>query len=400
VPQTRPSFARRLLPRLVLGALSAVALVGVGAIADGWAAFGSRPRGARQERVERSPQWGPGGFENPQPVKGEFIRNIRGVLWPSAFVEPDSALPVDTGLAARLALPPASGLRVSWLGHSTLLIEIDGQRYLTDPVWSARTSPVQWAGPKRFYAPPLAIEAVGPLDGVLISHDHYDHLDIASIQALAAQGAHFYLPLGVGAHLEGWGVPLDHIHELDWWDEVERPGLAGALRLALTPARHASGRLNPQSNHTLWGGWALVGPTHRAFFSGDTGLFPALDEIGAKYGPFDVTMMESGAYNQAWPDWHMGPEQAVRAHQMVRGDVMIPIHWGLFNLAAHAWTEPAERVRLEAERRGVRLSVPKPGGSVEPAALGPLEVWWPAVPIRTAAEDPIISRGVDPEPAR
>lgn len=395
-----PSRARRLIPRLLLGACAALGAFSLGVIADGWAAFGSRPRGARQDRVEQSPQWGPKGFENPQPVKGEFLKNIRGVLWPSAFVEPDSAVPVDGGLAARLALPPVTGLRVSWLGHSTLLIEIDGQRYLTDPVWSERTSPVQWAGPKRFYAPPLAIDAVGKLDGVLISHDHYDHLDIASIQALSAQGAHFYVPLGVGAHLEGWGVPLDRIHELDWWDEVERPGPAGALRLALTPARHASGRLNPQSNHTLWGGWALVGPSHRAFFSGDTGLFPALSEIGAKYGPFDVTMMESGAYNQAWPDWHMGPEQAVRAHQMVRGDVMIPIHWGLFNLAAHAWTEPAERVRLEAERRGVRLSVPKPGASVEPANLGALEVWWPALPVKTAAEDPIISRGVDPEPAR
>ncbi|MFM7703929.1 MAG: MBL fold metallo-hydrolase, partial [Rubrivivax sp.] len=194
---------------------------------------------------------------------------------PIPAVAPDLAF-VQANARAGAAMEPAA----TWIGHATVLLQLGGLNVLTDPVFSERASPVPFAGPRRAQPPGLSLAQLPHIDLVLVSHDHYDHLDIASIQALAAQGAHFYLPLGVGAHLEGWGVAPDHIHELDWWDEVERPGPAGPLRLALTPARHASGRLNPQSNHTLWGGWALVGPAHRAFFSGDTGLFSALDEIG------------------------------------------------------------------------------------------------------------------------
>jgi L-ascorbate metabolism protein UlaG (beta-lactamase superfamily) len=167
-----------------------------------------------------------------------------------------------------------------------------------------------------------------------------------------------------------------------------------------TPARHASGRTLLDRDGTLWAGYALVGSTRRAYYSGDTGLFPALDEIGAKLGPFDVTMIEVGQYNRAWPDWHIGPEQAVRAHGMLRGRVMLPIHWGLLTLAMHGWTEPIERAFAAGKLAGATLVTPRPGQSIEPEALPPPERWWPPLPWKTAAEDPIVSTKMDPEAKR
>jgi len=378
-----------LLPLLV-GAL-ALAAGASAAGGEGWRALGTRAEGPRKARLEQSPRWQGGSFVNPQQVKSDMWRSIIGMAQRSADVEPEGALPVDGGLAERLRLPPATGLRVSWLGHSSILIEMDGLRVLTDPVWSDRVSPVQWAGPKRWYAPPVSLDELGALDAVLISHDHYDHLDYRTIRQLGERGARFLVPLGVGAHLAYWGIPEARITELDWWEEVQ----IGSVTLTATPARHASGRLNPQSNQTLWVGWSLAGPSHRVYFSGDTGLFPGMRDIGEKLGPFDLTLIESGAYNQAWPDWHLGPEQTVLAHEMVQGELLLPVHWGLFNLAMHAWTEPAERVLAAAERTGQKVIVPRPGQSVEPDAPPPAERWWPTVPTKTAAEDPIWASGMD-----
>ena len=195
------------------------------------------------------------------------------------------------------------------------------------------------------------------------------------------------MPLGVGAHLAYWGVPEARILEVDWWDRIE----LGELTIVCTPARHASGRVLIDKDDTLWASYAFLGPQHRVYFSGDTGLFPALADIGARLGPFDLTMIEAGAYGSAWPDWHLGPEQAVTAHRMVSGRAMLPIHWGLFDLAYHGWTEPMERVLAAAAREGVTVLAPRPGASVEPEAAPALERWWPAIPWRTGAEDPIVA---------
>jgi L-ascorbate metabolism protein UlaG (beta-lactamase superfamily) len=186
-------------------------------------------------------------------------------------------------------------------------------------------------------------------------------------------------------------VPASRIVELDWWDRTE----IGGIEIVCTPARHASGRTPFDQNATLWAGYAMLGPQHRVYFSGDTGLFPALREIGDLLGPFDLTMIESGAYNAAWPDWHLGPEQAVQAHEMVRGRVMLPVHWGLFDLSYHAWTEPVERVLAAADRVGVAVVVPKPGESIEPEATPDLERWWPEVPWQTAEQAPVVATGMD-----
>ncbi len=374
--------------------LSTLAVIGV--LIDAWPAFGTAPTGARRVAMEASPQWGTRTFVNPQAMTNHVWDSITSMMSASAYAEPDSALPVVRGDGGVFATPPASGLRVTWLGHSTQVIELDGVRVLTDPIFGGRASPVNWAGPETWYAPPIPLDALPSVDAVFISHDHYDHLQMETMQAMAAWDTTFIVPLGVGAHLEGWGVPAERIVEMDWWDTH----MLGAVQVVATPSRHASGRQVLDQNRTLWMGVALIGPAHRAYYSGDTGLFPAMNDIGERLGPFDVTMIEVGAYNAAWPDWHLGPEQALRAHEMVRGDVFMPVHWGLMNLSTHGWTEPAERVMVEAARRGVTAYVPRPGEGVQPSLLPEQTRWWPSLPWDTVAEAPIEATLVPPEPAR
>jgi L-ascorbate metabolism protein UlaG (beta-lactamase superfamily) len=368
-----------------------VALTVTAYAVDGSAAFGAKATGARRERMERSPQWKDGRFRNPQPIRNDLWRVLRDLAGASAHrrpVEPVPAEPVDP---ARFDAPPASGLRTTWLGHSTVLVELDGRRVLVDPVWGERASPFPWAGPRRFSAPLLPLDRMPRVDAVVISHDHFDHLDLPTIRAIKGWDTTFVMPLGVGAHLERWGVPPERIVELDWWESTR----VGELELVATPARHASGR-SPFSGRdgTLWAGFALVGPAHRVWYSGDTGPFPGLAEIGARLGPFDLAVVEAGAYGRAWPDWHLGPEQAVRATELVRARVLVPVHWGLFNLAYHGWTEPAERVLVAARNAGVTVTIPRPGQSVEPAALPAEARWWPALPWRSAEEDPLQASGL------
>jgi L-ascorbate metabolism protein UlaG (beta-lactamase superfamily) len=243
---------------------------------------------------------------------------------------------------------------------------------------------------ERFYAPPLPLDALPPVDAVVLSHDHYDHLNEETIRALASRVPRFIAPLGLGAHLEYWGVPAENITELDWWERTSIDG----LEIVSTPARHFSGRSLWDRNATLWSSWALIGAERRVFFSGDTGMFPGFETIGEELGPFDVTLLEIGAYDSTWSDIHMGPEQAVEAHRMVRGKLMLPIHWGTFNLAFHAWTEPAERVLAAAERAGVTVATPRPGESITPATPHSGQHWWPDLPWKTADEVPIVSSGM------
>jgi L-ascorbate metabolism protein UlaG (beta-lactamase superfamily) len=369
----------------VLLTVTGVVVLGLTAVAiDGCAGFGGRASGARRARMEQSPEWRDGTFHNPQPLRNDGWGMVKGGWHASAYRSPAQPPPVAV---PRLDPAPESGLRVTWLGHSSTVVEIDGQRLLTDPVWSERASPFGWAGPKRWFPPPIALAELGHLDAVLISHDHYDHLDRGTMVALRDRAAVFIVPLGVGAHLVRWGVPETKIVELDWWEHTR----VGSLTVTCTPARHASGRVLIDNDSKLWAGYALVGPRHRVYFSGDTGLFPALAEIGARLGPFDLTMIEVGQYDRSWPDWHSGPEQAVQAHQMVGGRVMLPIHWGLFGLAYHGWTEPVERAIVAAAGAGVTLVAPRPGQSFEPGAPPAIERWWPTLPWQTAAQHPVIS---------
>lgn len=267
---------------------------------------------------------------------------------------------------------PAEALRVTWFGHSSTLLELDGKRFLTDPVWRLRASPVA-VGPKRFFAPPLPLEDLPPLDAVLISHDHYDHLDRDAIQLLArTTEVPFYCPLGVGQHLRRWGVPGHRITQLDWWQEVILPG--GTHTLAATPARHFSGRGLTRDN-TLWASWCVLGPVHRAFFGGDSGPFEqGFREIGEAYGPFDLVMLEIGAYDELWAAIHMGPDEALVAHRALGGGALLPLHWATFNLAFHSWHEPADRL-VAAAGPDVPLLLPEPGQRLD-VAEGPVPGYW------------------------
>ncbi|MCB9592593.1 MAG: MBL fold metallo-hydrolase [Sandaracinaceae bacterium] len=387
-PAPRRTLRRR-LSRVAAALAGLLALFCLFLVVDGWTAFGKRASGARRARMEASPEWDDGVFENPQPLWNDVWGSVSGAFQASAYGSPSETPPIVRPSPRLYETAPASGLRVTWLGHSTTLIEIEGTRVLTDPIFGERSSPFTWMGPRRFFPPPIALDALPPIDVVLISHDHYDHLDLPTIEAMRDWDVTFVAPLGVGAHLEYWGIDPARIVELDWWQTTH----VGALEIVSTPARHASGRTLLDQNATLWSSYALLGADHRVYFSGDTGLFPALREIGERYGPFDLAMIEVGAYDRAWPDWHLGPEQAVRANGWVRGQLLLPIHWGLFDLAYHGWTEPIERTLAAADAADTPMVTPRAGQAFEPADPPARERWWPRVPWQTAQQHPVVARG-------
>jgi len=379
----------------VLLGLVAAAAAGISATLSGCQSFGAHAGGERLARMERSPEWRDGEFRNPQPMWNDMHLALAHGFSGVPDNEPSAPVPVARTDPTVLAQAPATGLRVTWFGHSSTLLEIDGTRVLTDPIWSDRASPFEWIGPRRWYPPTIALARLPPVDAVLISHDHYDHLDRATIVAMRGWKNVFIVPLGLGAHLQRWGIPADRIVELDWWQSTR----VGTLALTLVPARHASGRVQPRSDVTLWGGFALVGERHRVYYSGDTGLFDEMAEIGRRFGPFDLALVEAGQYDAAWPDWHLGPEQAVLSAGRVRAKALIPVHWGLFRLAPHGWTEPVERVLAAARCAGLPVITPRPGQTIEPTALRPGDSsrWWPDAHWSDAAQTPIVATvdGVD-----
>ncbi|MCU1324315.1 MAG: hypothetical protein JWM43_3964 [Acidobacteriaceae bacterium] len=269
--------------------------------------------------------------------------------------------------ASVYGVAPESGLRVTWMGHSTMLVEVDGVRVLVDPVWDERASPVRFAGPRRFFQAPLRLEEMPEIDVVIVSHDHFDHLGKSTVERLSRmasmQGAKWVTSKGVGAILQGFGVTADRVVELDWTESTTVSGREGAeLGITALPARHFSGRGLGNRFETLWSSFVLQGAVHRVYYGADSGYWDGFEEIGAAYGPFDLTMLEIGASNELWKDIHMGPDGAAQAFEALGGaGLLMPIHWGLFDLALHGWRQPIERMLELATEQGLKLWSPQPG---------------------------------------
>jgi len=341
--------------------------------------LGHKPEGSRLERIRASARYAGERFLNLHPILPGLrdptvpMPSLREFLCGGERRVPPAPLPALSPLEM-WRRPPASGLRATWLGHSTMLIEIDGLRVLTDPVWGVRASPSRFIGPKRFQPVPVALNALPPLDLVLISHDHYDHLDYPTIRQLRSLGVPFVTSLGVGAHLEAWGVDPQRIVELDWWESWTLPH--ADLTVTAAPSQHFSGRTMQARNTTLWSSLAIRSARHTVFFSGDTGLTTEYAVIRERLGPFDLTMLEVGAWHPAWGDMHLGPENALKAHALLGGGAFLPVHWGTFALAMHAWDQPAEALLAASSVAGTQLLMPRLGEPVEPAQGTELEPWW------------------------
>jgi L-ascorbate metabolism protein UlaG (beta-lactamase superfamily) len=379
----KPRRRRRILRRIgqALAVLAVVIFFAGCLTTDRFRAFGGGPSDETYARMQRSPQFKGGKFVNVEEtgtMKEGWGRATKEWLFGGQMREPSCPLPIVTDGGVRLKTPAASGLRITWLGHSTTIIELDGAVIVTDPEWSERASPSTIVGPKRFHPPPIPIAELPHVDAVLVSHEHFDHLDMATIRALAAQTkAVFHVPLGIGGHLAAWDVPKERIVEHDWW---ERATIAPGVEVVSTPSRHFNGRLVPFRTGSLWTSWSIIGPKHRVFFSGDTGMTEAFREIGKREGPFDAAMLEIGQYDASWGDIHLGPNGALDAFAMLGAKLFVPIHWGTFNLAIHDWSDPPEETLREAEKRRVPIVTPRQGEPIEPESAPPPNPWWRALP--------------------
>ncbi|WP_064092943.1 MBL fold metallo-hydrolase [Rossellomorea aquimaris] len=336
-------------------------------------AFGQKPS---QSRVQDSPQYLNGVFNNQISTSmstdwSSSITMVRDLMKRSANRKPADVLPITN---FPTLIHPYHKTNVTWFGHSACMIEIDGKHLFLDPMFGDAPSPFPWIGGKRYSKIlPFSIEELPKIDAVIFSHDHYDHLDYGTIQKLRNKVEQFFVPIGVGSHLERWGIDPENISELDWWDEIEFEGLT----LASTPARHFSGRSLHDRNSTLWCSWVIKGKDSNIFFSGDSGYGPHFKDIGEVYGPFDLTLMECGQYDPRWAPIHMLPEETVQAHLDVKGELLLPIHWGAFTLSFHEWTDPIKRVTKAGEEQGVKVVTPMLGETfLVHEELHPTYKWW------------------------
>lgn len=340
--------------------------------------FGADPDEAKKAAFEKLPHYSNGEFRNLIPTSMDMDIGKAVKMLPEFFKNdptriPDFEIPVvkvDSLDLVNQNLPP----RLIWFGHSAFLLQIDGKNILLDPMFGDVPAPHPWLGKGRFSNElPIEIEQLPQIDMVLFSHDHYDHLDYESVIRLMEKTKSFYVPLGVGSHLESWGIESSKIHELDWWEEKQ----VDDIFLAFAPSRHFSGRGLNNRFSTLWGSWIIKGESKNIYFSGDGGYGPHFEEIGEKYGPFDFAMMECGQYNERWKEIHMMPEETAQAGKDIQANVIMPIHWAAFSLAMHSWTDPVERVLIKANEIDQAIYVPKIGSFIDlEGNLSSTEKWW------------------------
>ena len=384
--QSRKHTRRRRLRRLLLSGFPLLMLASYLQL-TGCEQFGARPEGDSYLRVSQSENYDANidQFVNLDPdVLDEMSENMSFWSDPVAFLKsgfsfftnknqtrPDQPLP-EVRLLPNDFGDSVGTIKFTWLGHATILMSIEEMTILVDPTFSPSAAPVNWAV-KRFQPPAIDLESLPPIDAIIISHDHYDHLDMDTIKHFIATDTKFFVPLGVGAHLNRWGIPDSRITELDWWDSIAMRG----LEFICMPAQHFSGRIGLFHNQTsLWASWMVKSSDLSVYFSGDSGYSDHYQMIGERYGPFDLVFMDAGQYNTRWRQVHNLPDEAVQAFQDLRGKAMVPTGWGMYTLALHDWFEPAVLVDRMGAERGLDVIIPRLGDIVDMAARRPLDRWW------------------------
>jgi len=340
--------------------------------------FGAGLSSEQKIAYEKLAHFSKGKFLNKEAVDMKFSWEKMGKMMKAMSNADPNSKPMEKlkiqDASKGFLSPEDTTTRITWLGHSTVLIEIEGRKLLIDPVFGQRTSPISFIGGKRFYEDmPVSIDNLPHIDAIFISHDHYDHLDYKAIQSLTKITDRFYVPLGIGNHIQSWGVPKEKIITADWWDEFNWD----ELKFVFIPSRHFSGRGLNNRFSTLWGGWIFAGSKKKIFYSGDGGYGSHFKKIGEQYGPFDIGLMECGQYNENWSDVHMMPEETVQAAIDVKTDLILPVHWGAFTLAPHSWIDPIERITAKAKEMNIRVASPEIGQSLILESLDyPHNAWW------------------------
>ncbi len=325
----------------------------------------------------QSPQYKGCGFRNMDNPDALPAQSTLKIYWRMLTETKVSTVPVDAipmQPLSRTQLDALDGTRnhVVRLGHSSHLLKLRGSYWLIDPVFSERTSPLQWIGPKRFHPTPIALTELPEIEGLVLSHDHYDHLDTATIAYLNGKVKRYFVPLGIGRRLQGMGVAAERITELDWWQTQ----VQGGVTLTATPAQHFSGRTLSDRDETLWASWVIQSGDQRIFYSGDSGYFPGFKQIGTRFGGFDLALMENGAYDSYWPAVHMTPEQTLQAFQDIKGKTLYGVHNSTFDLAFHRWQDPLERLAALADHNNIELATPLIGEVLTVGQARTNVQWW------------------------
>jgi len=366
---------------VIIGSVTILSVVGIVVFVTSAPQFGEVPDEMSREKFKAFKYFNGEKFINAVETKMDIhVTEFPKMMYEFYFVkgqkEPPTALPQQNFTRKDLTLHKDNNLYLRWFGHSAIYLEMDGKRILLDPMLGPAPSPHVLLGPNRFNRElPMKAEDLPEIDVVIFSHDHYDHLDYSTILKIKDKVRHFYVPLGVGSHLKKWGVSEEKITEMKWWEKAEFDGLT----FISTPARHFSGRGIMDRNTTLWSSWVIQSTYHNIYFSGDGGYWKGFKEIGDKFGPFDFCMMECGAYNYRWQSIHMMPEETAQATVDLRCELMMPIHWGAFNLSLHDWDDSPKRVSMKAEELGIKLVTPVIGEEVIIPGRIPNEKWWESV---------------------
>lgn len=357
--------------------LATIALIILGCDTMKPSTFGAHPKGARLERIKKSPQYRNGSFQNSSltPMmanEAAYWKMLGWYTWNRPITTPPASLPfIKRNLKGQL--PTASKPIITWFGHSSYLLQIAGKNILVDPVFCGYASPFSWVGAKSYEgANGYCVADLPPIDLVLLSHDHYDHLDYSAIMALKESVKQFVAPLGVGAHLEHWGVPANHIKELDWWDEAI---FLDTIEIACTPARHFSGR-GLRRAQSLWASYVLKCNNYTFYLGGDSGYDAHFTEIGKKFGPFDLAILECGQYHPYWKYIHMHPSETAQAARDLKCKILLPVHWSKFSLALHPWDESITLLTEAAAKDDFKIATPMIGEELILDSLVSHKFWW------------------------